>query len=483
MERALHENLDYLQAVLDSTNDALFVNDADTGQIIDVNRRMCELYGYTREEALRLPISDLSQGEPPYSQAEALAWLVKAREIGPQTIEWQAKRKDGQLFWAEVSIRFARFGSANRFVVMVRDITDRKQVEQSLRESQQLFALFMRHSPIYTFIKSVTPTESRVLQASENFRDMIGVLGSEMADKTMAELFPAEFAAKISADDWAVVSKGEVLNLDEDLNGRNYTTIKFPIVLGDKTLLAGYTIDITDRKRAEEKLRDSERRLKQAESAVHLGYYELDLQTGTALWSDETFRLFDLDPASGEPTFETYRQLIHPADADLLYQRLAESIETRQRFDLTYRIHVAGGGQRFVHSLGDIHVGADNRLKLFGTLQDVTERVLAGEEAQRFAFIANAAAEFMTLVNPHHVIEAANDAYCRAQNRPRDQIIGRSLAEVWGEDRYREKISPRLAECFAGHIVRYEESFAFEDSEPAIIKWACIPTSLRPAAP
>jgi hypothetical protein len=81
---------------------------------------------------------------------------------------------------------------------------------------------------------------------------MLGLAGSEeIRGKAMAELFPAEFAAKITADDWAVASGGEVLKLDEDLRGRNYTSIKFPIVCEGKVLLAGYTIDITERKKAE----------------------------------------------------------------------------------------------------------------------------------------------------------------------------------------------------------------------------------------
>ncbi len=129
--------------------------------------------------------------------------------------------------------------------------------ELALRESNELFTLFMKHSPFYTFIKEVTPTESRVLQASENFHQMIGISGAAMVGKTMEELFPADLATKITADDWAVVSKGEVLRLEEDFNNRNYSSIKFPINKGEKTLLAGYTIDITERKRAEEELRES----------------------------------------------------------------------------------------------------------------------------------------------------------------------------------------------------------------------------------
>ena len=134
------------------------------------------------------------------------------------------------------------------------EISERKRAEAALRESNALLTLFINHSPIYAYIKDVTSTESRVLYASDNFEGMIGIPGSKMVGKTMNELFPNEFSASISADDWAVVSNGKLLKLDEDLNGRSYTTYKFPIVQGDKTLLAGYTIDITERKKIEESL-------------------------------------------------------------------------------------------------------------------------------------------------------------------------------------------------------------------------------------
>jgi PAS domain S-box-containing protein len=120
----------------------------------------------------------------------------------------------------------------------------------------------LRLTPVYVYIKEVSSTESRVLRASDNFQQMIGIPGADMVGKTMTELFAPEFAAKISADDWSVVSKGEAVTLEEELNGRSYTTIKFPIALEGRSLLAGYTIDVTERKRAEETLRQQSAELK-----------------------------------------------------------------------------------------------------------------------------------------------------------------------------------------------------------------------------
>jgi hypothetical protein len=96
---------------------------------------------------------------------------------------------------------------------------------------------------------------------------MVGIRGSDMVGKTMSELFPPELAAKISADDWAVVSKGETVSLEEELNGRSYTTIKFPIALAGRSLLAGYTVDVTDRRLARTALLQQESELQMFSTA------------------------------------------------------------------------------------------------------------------------------------------------------------------------------------------------------------------------
>jgi PAS domain S-box-containing protein len=182
-----------------------------------------------------------------------LAKEQNAGNTGSLIFEVQQKCKDGSLVWTEVisTAEHDTEGKINGFHGISRDITERKKAEEALRETNDLLSLFMEISPIYTYIKEVTPTESRVLRASENFQDMIGIPGSQMAGKTMSELFPEEFAKKISADDWDVVLKGKEIIIEEELNGRYYTTIKYPITSDNKNLLAGYTIDITERKKIE----------------------------------------------------------------------------------------------------------------------------------------------------------------------------------------------------------------------------------------
>jgi diguanylate cyclase (GGDEF)-like protein/PAS domain S-box-containing protein len=146
MAGAIEERVGQLQAsdsrfrsIFDSISEAIFLHDAESGRIIDVNRAMCEMYRCSREEALRAVPNQFSLGEPPYSTAEAMAMMDKAVHEGPQTFEWHARTLDGELFWVEVDLRLVRIGEQNRLVAVVRDITERRRVEAELRQAASVF--------------------------------------------------------------------------------------------------------------------------------------------------------------------------------------------------------------------------------------------------------------------------------------------------------------------------------------------------------
>jgi PAS domain S-box-containing protein len=131
----------------------------------------------------------------------------------------------------------------------------RLSMNEALRENEEIFRQFLDSSPVYVFFKD---DQLRPIRLSTNFKDLIGLPATECLGKTMYELFPAAFAEKILADDRAVLEGGKVVAVDEDYNGRHYTTIKFPIhIAGKPRYLAGYTIDITARKQVEQALKES----------------------------------------------------------------------------------------------------------------------------------------------------------------------------------------------------------------------------------
>ncbi len=134
--RELAESERTYREIFTATSDALFVHEI-SGRPLDVNERACAMFGCTRETLLSLPADALSLGRPPYSQAEAVAWVQLAAAAGPQVFEWHSRRRNGELFWSEIALRACTISGQPRVIACVRDIEERKRTEAELRQSQE----------------------------------------------------------------------------------------------------------------------------------------------------------------------------------------------------------------------------------------------------------------------------------------------------------------------------------------------------------
>lgn len=143
----------------------------------------------------------------------------------------------------------------NKLGVAFEDVGGLRRTETALRETETIFTEFLEHSPVYVFFKD---SEIRSLRLSRNYERMLGRPLEELVGKTMDDLFPSDLAKSMIEDDKRILSEGREIMVDEELGGHCYTTIKFPIYIdGQARYLAGFTIDITDRKRALDESRES----------------------------------------------------------------------------------------------------------------------------------------------------------------------------------------------------------------------------------
>ncbi len=135
---------------------------------------------------------------------------------------------------------------------------EQKRMVEVLQEREEIFHLFMEHSPVYIFFKD---EKIRSLYLSRNYEKMLGMPLDHLIGKTMDDLFPSDLAKSMIADDQAIFREGNAKYIEETFNGRFYETIKFPIrIKGRPSYLAGFTLDITDRKQAEKALIASEQK-------------------------------------------------------------------------------------------------------------------------------------------------------------------------------------------------------------------------------
>lgn len=125
--------------IFESSNDAIFIQDEETGRLLDVNESMLRMYGFPdKASALAVNVDALSSGQPPYSPRESILHVQAAQTGMPHVFPWHARRADGSLFWVEVSLRRTVINGLPRLLACVRDISQRKALEDRLREGEKM---------------------------------------------------------------------------------------------------------------------------------------------------------------------------------------------------------------------------------------------------------------------------------------------------------------------------------------------------------
>jgi len=183
--------------------------------------------------------------------------------------------------------------------------------DAAIAENEVIFRHFMDKSPIFVFFKD---DKIRSLRLSTNYEKMIGRPLSELLGKNMDELFPSDLAKSMVADDIRILNEGREITIEEEFNGHYYTTTKFPIVIdGVPRYLAGYTIDITEKKKHEQDLQFNEARIRAIFEQASVGIAQIDVRTSRFSLVNSKFAEMTGYPQD-EILDRTFAEITHPDD-------------------------------------------------------------------------------------------------------------------------------------------------------------------------
>jgi PAS domain S-box-containing protein len=282
--------------VFENVSDGLVVHDPDTGEILDVNDRYCELTGYARDELVGSEVGIVMTDDPDYSEAAATRLIERAREEGSQLFEWKGERKDGEPFDAEINLSVVGIRGEERVLASVRDITER---ERRRREYEQIF------DGVNDIISVHDPETGEVLEVNEPYVEAAGYDESTIVDIGVEGLtadvegYSVERSREIIRE---VAETGESVTVEwpvETADGerRWYEVDTTPARIGGEQRVLGISRDVTERKRHERVVRalhESTERIQEAETteAVCEAVFEaarevLDLSM-PACWLHET---------------------------------------------------------------------------------------------------------------------------------------------------------------------------------------------------
>jgi PAS domain S-box-containing protein len=249
--RQLQESGERFHSIFDAVNDAIVINDIDSGAILDANPAMCAMFGYTVEELCSIGIGPLSAGDLSFTAADALARIRKAAQGEKQLFEWHSRHKDGHLFWTEVNMHVAAIGDRRRSIVVVRDITQRKQMEEALKDEKDftdtainaMTGIFFVQDRAGRYVRWNEPLEQLAAREGHTVEELGGGLliypdDRELVERKIDEVFErgyAEIEARV------VLSDGV----------RNYFFNGRRMDVDGELFLVGTGFDVTERRRAE----------------------------------------------------------------------------------------------------------------------------------------------------------------------------------------------------------------------------------------
>jgi formate hydrogenlyase transcriptional activator len=377
-ERMLRE-LTLFRTLLDQSNDAIQVIDPATRRFLDVNQKECVELGYSREELLSMTVLDI---DPDADDSCRARMEQQLKESGFAIMERVHRRKDGTTFPVEVNLRRVRL-DREYGVAVTRNITARKQAEGRLQE-------FERVVENLEDMIVVVNREYRYVLANRALLSYRGLTKEQIVGRFVGEVLnPGSFETVVK-EKLDECFQGKVVNYERrdkypEMGERDiaitYLPVEGPAGIDRVACIAR---DITERKRAEEALRESERRQRLALQVGKIGAFELELGSSRGTWTTEFGEIWGI-PSGFTGDFGSFFswELVHPEDRARIQEAFAQLAKSGEPGESEFRLIRPDGAMLWVRSRGlVIPDTAAGSLRVVGVMMDITERKRA-EEALR----------------------------------------------------------------------------------------------------
>jgi len=421
--------------VMDSVNDAIIIHDADSGDILQVNSKACEMFGLTRGEFTgSYPnVSNIAGGA--HGEVDAREWIARITTGQLNSFSWEAVHSDGHGFWVEVSLRRVTINGAERLISVVRDITESKRAEISMKQLNRTLRMLLRCNEVLVRAEnetellheiceiivedggyrnawvgftvndsagSVRPVAFAGLSPDSHEINGISYLDGErgrgpvgtairtgvscIVGDAMTDARYRLWRDAASAGGYASVLSVPLLSSDTPLGA---LTVASPASRGfddeevrllehlARELVYGIMslMAVAEQKRMKEELVKSGRNLAEAQRIAHMGSWEYDLETNEERRSEEFYRILGIPVRRNKCADDSMFSYIHPDDRDAVLENLTETLEGGNPYDVEYRIIRPDGEERILHAKGTLQSNSEGKGAVFiGTALDITER-------------------------------------------------------------------------------------------------------------
>jgi PAS domain S-box-containing protein len=415
-----------------------------------LSRGWLELTG--QEPADGLGLGWLTMTHPGDAAAAEAAFRAANARREAVDLDYRVRRADGRYRWVVDRAR-PRFGPGGEYLGMIGaviDIDARKVAEAGLRAERDRLEKVVETAPAVVLSFRRRPDGTGYFPyASPRVRDLYGVSAEDIRDD--------------SAPVFAVIHPGDLKRVQEAIaeSARTMTPWRAEYRVAHPTRgelwveehLApvrdpdggitwhGAAADVTDRRRAEQALRESEERLHLALSAGRLGVWEWDLEADAVYWSAEAYPIMGVSPSQFSGSLADFQRLVHPDDRDELWAKVTASLAAGgPAFDHEFRCVRPDGAARWLMNQAKVSRAPDGRpTRLTGVVTDITDRKLADSTRARLAAIVESSDDAVVSESLGGVIQSWNGGAERLFGYAEGEAVGMPVAALIPPDRAAEE--------------------------------------------
>ncbi len=481
-EDSLRRSEERLQLGVNVANFALAEVDYATNTI-HLTKEAAQLYGLGNEEmTVTRERVHATFHEDEQSELEAIIQEV----LDPEGKGWFAREHrvvwpNGEVRWLNVhkQVFFDRTARPTRpryAMLAAQDISERKESEEALRQQQRFTEGILGAAPSLTYIYDLQ--EGRNTFISAQTAHVIGYTPEEiqaLGSEVMPSLLHPDDAKAVAERFETIVSSssGAIYDLEYRMQHKNGSWVwllsRDQVFARDErgqpTQLLGVATEITERKRTEEIMHQTNKRFERAERAARGFVFEWTLATGRVERSSGVTELLGYTPEDLAASFEAWDDFVHPDDRPRLTQERETQLGAGRGYSLEYRVRHKEGHYLYVWDRGEVEHGESGEtVRVVGSTVDVTERKRAEDKVRRseaeLRLVTDAIPALVSYVDTEYRYRLANKAYIEWFGLEPATIVGRTMMEILGEAAF-ERLRPHLDLVLSGKTAIFEAEIPY----------------------
>jgi diguanylate cyclase (GGDEF)-like protein/PAS domain S-box-containing protein len=388
-KKASEWKLRILSEALNASSESIFLIDPQNARFFYVNDTASKLLGYTKEELISgMGVFDIDPDMSLELWEEHVRDII---ELGHVLIETRHRTKAGKVYPVEVIAHYFEYEGRKYNLAVTRDITEKKGYENALHAREREFRTITENSPDVIIRYNLSGERTYINPMGER---LFGRSASEIIGRKATELSPIPAEIAFMDKFHEVIRTGHPIESETEFTvpggGKGWGHMRIvPEFDEEGNVISVLTIgrDITERKRNEDRLKSHEERLREAQKIAKVGSWELDFTDMALLWSDEIYRIFEIEPDGESPKYADFINVIHPDDREFVDSEFHNSLNNKTAYDVVHRIQMSDGRIKYVHERGKTYYDTlDRPIRTLGTVQDITEQKAA---EKKIAYMAH----------------------------------------------------------------------------------------------